>query len=162
MADFTEIRAGEIKLPFDPADRGEAAVSFIGHIRSDWSRGHGPRNVGQARGMGGGNARIELRPGYAPGLTGLAVGQVIWVLYWMDKARRDLIVQAPRHADGLRGTFALRSPVRPNPVSMSAVRITALDMDSGVIGIDATDAFDGTPVVDIKPMLDTVDIPPPT
>ena len=79
----------------------------------------------------------------------------------MDKARRDLIVQAPRHADGLRGTFALRSPVRPNPVSMSAVRITALDMDAGVLGIDATDAFDGTPVVDIKPMLDTVDIPPP-
>lgn len=111
--------------------------------------------------MGGGNARVQLDPAYAAGLTGLQVGQVIWLLYWMDKARRDLIVQAPRHSDGVRGTFALRSPVRPNPVSMSAVRITSLDVTTGDIGIDATDAFDGTPVVDIKPMLDTIDIPAP-
>lgn len=108
----------------------------------------------------GGAARLILQPEFAPGLLGLKTGQAIILLYWMDRARRDLIRQAPRHADGVRGTFALRSPVRPNPVSLSTVTITALDMDKGEVGIDAIDCFDHTPLLDIKPWLDTVDIPP--
>jgi tRNA (Thr-GGU) A37 N-methylase len=68
-------------------------------------------------------------------------------------------VQVPRHADGPRGTFALRSPVRPNPIALATAVITSLD--GATIGIDATDAFDGTPVLDIKPWIDTVDVPPP-
>ena len=56
--------------------------------------------------------------------------------------------------------FTLRSPVRPNPVAMAAVTITSLDMQAGVIGIDATDAFDMTPVIDIKPWMGGIDIPP--
>ena len=154
------MRPGEERLDFDPATRATAAVTFIGHIRSDWVRGTAPRNLTQSRQRGGGAARIELDPAYARGLQGLEVGQPIWMLYWMDQSRRDLIVQAPRHASGPRGTFALRSPARPNPVAMAAVRITALDLAAGVIGIDATDAFDGTPVIDLKPWLDTIDIPP--
>lgn len=153
-------RDGETRLDFDPADRPDSAVSFIGHIRSDWSKGDCPRNIGQARQRGGGNARIELRPGYAEALTGMAVGQAIWVLTWMDRAPRDLVVQRPGHTDGPRGTFRLRSPARPNPVATSAVRVTSLDLAAGVIGLDATDAFDGTPVIDIKPWLETVDVPP--
>jgi tRNA (adenine37-N6)-methyltransferase len=47
------------------------------------------------------------------------------VLYWMDAARRDIIVQRPRHLDRLVGVFALRSPARPNPVAMAVVSLQA-------------------------------------
>jgi tRNA-Thr(GGU) m(6)t(6)A37 methyltransferase TsaA len=152
-------REGEIALPFDPATRIEAGLSFIGQIRSSWGPGTAPRNLRVARETGEG-ARIELRPGYAAGLRGLEVGRAIQLLYWVDRGKRDLIVQAPRHGGGPRGTFALRSPVRPNPIALGTVVITTLDMAQGVIGIDATDAWDGTPVLDIKPWIDTVDVPP--
>lgn len=153
------IRDGEITLGFDPADRIEAGLSFIGHIRSPWGPGTAPRNLRAAR-QTGQQAQIVLRPGYAAGLLGLAVGQAIQVLYWVDRGQRDLIVQTPGHADGPRGTFALRSPVRPNPIALGTTLITALDLETGVIGIDATDAWDGTPVLDIKPWIGTVDVPP--
>ncbi|VAW18739.1 tRNA (adenine(37)-N6)-methyltransferase [hydrothermal vent metagenome] len=160
MAEGGDIRDGEIQLDFDPAQRTEAGVTFIGHIRSDWSRGNSPRNITQARDDGGGNARIELAPGYAMGLQGLDIGRPVWVLYWMDRGRRDLIVQSPRHTPELRGVFALRSPARPNPIAMAAVIITSINHQTGVIGIDATDAFDRTPVVDIKPWMAGIDVPP--
>lgn len=152
-------RPGEIALGFDPADRTEAGLCFIGHIRSTWEKGNAPRNLGAARATGE-RARIELLPNYAAGLTGLDVGQAIQVLYWVDRGQRNLIVQNPRHAEGPRGVFALRSPVRPNPIALGTVVITSLDPETGVIGIDATDAFDGTPVLDIKPWIEGVDTPP--
>ncbi len=101
-----------------------------------------------------------LDPAYVPGLRGLHEGQAVWLVLWFDRSRRDLIVQAPRHADGPRGIFALRSPVRPNPIAIEAVRITGIDHATGRFTVDATDALDGTPVLDIKPWLDTIDIPP--
>lgn len=159
MADLPEIRDGEVALDHDPAATPDAGVVFIGHIRSPWSRGDCPKNIGRARETGQG-ARIELKPEFAPALAGLSVGQPILLQYWMDRARRDLVMQAPRHADAPRGTFALRSPNRPNPVSVSTVVITSLDVEAGIIGIDAIDCFDGTPVIDIKPWLETVDRPP--
>ncbi|WP_172329233.1 TrmO family methyltransferase [Mangrovicoccus sp. HB161399] len=154
-----EIRPGEEQLPFDPADRIEAGLSFVGTIRSPWSKGGCPRNISRARETGKG-ARIELCPGYGRALLGLKVGQPVIAVYWMHRSRRDLAVQAPGHADGPRGTFALRSPVRPNPLAMSTVMITSLDAEAGVIGIDAIDVFDGTPLIDLKPWLSTVDLPP--
>jgi tRNA (Thr-GGU) A37 N-methylase len=78
----------------------------------------------------------------------------------MDAARRDLIVQSPAHRDGPTGTFALRSPARPNPIALAVTRLLAIQADSGTLTIDAIDAFDGTPVLDIKPWLASVDIPP--
>jgi tRNA-Thr(GGU) m(6)t(6)A37 methyltransferase TsaA len=152
-------REGEIALPFDPAGRIAAGITFIGHIRSPWGKGTAPKNLRAARETGQG-ARIELLPGYAAGLLGLEVGQAIQLLYWVDRGVRDLIVQAPAHADAPRGTFALRSPVRPNPIALGTVVITSLDQEAGIIGIDATDAYDGTPVLDIKPWIATVDVPP--
>jgi tRNA-Thr(GGU) m(6)t(6)A37 methyltransferase TsaA len=160
MVEARDIREGEIQLGFDPAEQIEAGVTFIGHIRSDWSRGNSPRNITQGREAGGGNARIEMGPGYSAGLQGLDIGRSIWVLYWMDRGRRDLIVQSPQHSPESRGVFALRSPVRPNPIAMAAVIITSIDHETGIIGIDATDAFDRTPVVDIKPWVAGIDVPP--
>jgi len=154
------VRPGEVTLPFDPAMRAEGAVTFIGRIRSPWAPGDCPKNIGRARESGKG-AHIELADGYAQGLAGLGVGQAVILLYWMDQARRDIVVQRPRHVDGPRGVFALRSPVRPNPIAMCTTRITELDPQTGRIGIDAIDVFDGTPLVDIKPWIETVDLPPP-
>ena len=153
------IRPGETAFEFDPADANDAAIVFIGYVKSNWSKGDSPRNIRQAREQGGA-AHIELKTGYEKALTGLRVGQPVWVLTWMDRSRRDLAIQRPGHADGPRGTFSLRSPARPNPIAMSAVLITSLDVENGIIGIDATDVYDNTPVVDIKPWLDSVDIPP--
>ncbi|MFW5654949.1 MAG: SAM-dependent methyltransferase [Roseicyclus sp.] len=152
-------RPGEVALPFDPGTRADAGLTFIGRIRSPWAKGTAPRNLRAARETGRG-AKIELLPDYVPGLAGLDVGQAIQLLYWVDRGQRDLIVQAPRHTDGPRGVFALRSPVRPNPIALGTVVITSLDLGGGVIGIDATDAWDGTPVLDIKPWIGTVDTPP--
>ncbi len=154
-----DLRPGEVLLPFDPAARADGSVSFIGTIRSAWAPGDCPKNIGAARATGK-PAHIELREGYAVGLTGLSVGQAVILLYWMDRTRRDIVLQKPGHADGPRGVFALRSPARPNPVAMSTVRITELDQDAGRIGIDAIDVFDGTPLIDLKPWIETVDLPP--
>lgn len=152
-------RQGEVGLGFDPAARADGTLCFVGHIRSPWAKGTAPKNLRAARDTGQ-TAEIVLLPGFAPGLTGLSVGQAIQVLYWVDRGTRDLIVQSPGHTDGLRGVFALRSPVRPNPIALGTSVIIALDLAAGRIGIDATDAWDGTPVLDIKPWISGVDVPP--
>ncbi|OIP83124.1 MAG: hypothetical protein AUK37_07825 [Rhodobacterales bacterium CG2_30_65_12] len=154
---MNQIRAGETALPADPAAKPDAGVVFIGRIRSPWARGNCPRNISKARAEHP-DAWIELDPKWAPALAGLVVGQPILLLYWMNHARRDLLTQTPTHVDVARGTFSLRSPNRPNPVAASTVRITSLDGNR--IGIDAIDCFDDTPLIDIKPWLETIDIPP--
>lgn len=153
------VRPGEVVLPFDPAADATVCLAFIGTIRSPWTPQDCPRNITRARETGQG-ASIALQPRYAEGLAGLSVGQAVIAVYWMDKARRDLIVQAPGHAGGPRGTFALRSPNRPNCLALSTVVITSLDPVTGVIGIDAIDTYDGTPLIDLKPWLPGVDMPP--
>ena len=154
-----EIQEGEVQLPFDPAETADGPrVIFIGRIRSPWREGDSPRNIQYAR-ENGTEAHVELDPAYAPGLTGLAEGQYIILLYWMDRSRRDLIVQNHRRKDGSHGTFSLRSPIRPNPIAISTVRIISLDIEAGVVGIDAIDCYDGTPIVDIKPWFKTMDMP---
>ncbi|WP_102225914.1 SAM-dependent methyltransferase [Acidimangrovimonas sediminis] len=154
-----ETRAGEVELDFDPGAEADAGIAFIGRLRTPWSRGDCPKNLRQARERGG-DFRVEVDPPYRPGLKGIEPGARVMLLYWMDAARRDLIVQAPAHADGPRGTFALRSPVRPNPVSLGAVTVLSIDVAAGVLRVDALDCFDGTPLVDIKPWIETVDVPP--
>ena len=152
-----QIRAGEELLPFDPGARADASVTFIGRIRSPWSPEDCPKSIRRARETGQG-AHIELDAGYGPGVLGLEVGQAVVLLYWMDRGRRDLIVQRPGHVTGPRGTFALRSPLRPNPIAMATVRITRLEPSTGVIGIDAIDCFDGTPLLDMKPWVPGIDL----
>lgn len=160
MAETWDIREGEVALERDPSDQPDAGVVFIGTIRSPWTRREDcPKNIGKARAENR-EAAIELKPEFAPALSGLKIGQPILLMYWMNRARRDLVVQNPRHVDAPRGTFSLRSPNRPNPIAASTVLITSLDEKTGRIGIDAIDCLDGTPVVDIKPWLETVDIPP--
>lgn len=153
-------RPGEIAADIDPAGTADdARLIFIGRIRSPWrTREDCPRNLRQARERGLG-ARLEIDAPWRAGLKDLAPGARIVVLYWMHQARRDLLVQSPKHVDGPVGVFSLRSPVRPNPIAFAAVTVTAVDRDAGAIGIDAIDCLDDTPLLDIKPYIPSVDAP---
>ncbi len=157
--DQAGFREGEIKSLRDPAtEPGDAHVVFIGRIRSPWSlRKQCPKNMRQARERAPENCCLEIDPVWRPGLTGLATGDYLHILYWMHQARRDIVLQMPRHRETPTGVFALRSPVRPNPIAMALVKITSIDMDAGRVGIDATDALDKTPLVDLKPYFPNID-----
>ena len=155
---MSDARPGEVALSFDPAARAEARVAVIGRVRTPWGPGDCPRNLRTARERGGG-ARVVLEPAYRAGCAGLEPGRWVMLLTFMDGARRDLVVQAPRHVDGPRGVFALRSPVRPNPVALACVRIEAMRPDG--FDVDAMDCFDGTPLLDVKPWVAALDAPFP-
>lgn len=158
--DSKSVRSGEVALSFDPARTADdARLRFIGRLRSPWSRGNCPKNPAEARERGG-VFRAEVDPAFRPGLAGLQVGQPVILFYWTGAARRDLIVLNPSHRDGPTGVFALRAPSRPNPIAVAVVRLLAIDAAEGVLTLDALDAFDGTPLLDIKPWLHSVDIPP--
>ena len=152
-------RPGEVSLTWTTAARADATLTFIGRLRSPWRKGNCPRNLSEARDRGGAFS-AEIDPEWRPALAGLAEGDAAIILYWMDGAQRDLLVQAPAHRPDPAGTFALRSPARPNPIALAVTRIVAIDASAGVLTLDAIDAFDGTPILDIKPWLPGVDIPP--
>lgn len=153
-------RPGEVALSFDPARTADdARLRFIGRLRSPWARGNCPKNLREAREQGG-VFRVEVDPDFRPGLSGLQVGQPVILLYWTGAARRDMIVLHPSHREAPTGVFALRAPSRPNPIAVAVVRLLAVDAGEGVLTVDALDAFDGTPLLDIKPWLPSVDVPP--
>lgn len=154
-------REGEIALPFDPAARAsDAGLVFIGRVRSPWtSHADCPRNVAAARDKGR-PAEVEIAADYRAGLAGLEGATHVIVLTWLDRARRDLIVQKPRHAPVARGTFALRSPVRPNPIGLHIVGLAGVDVAAGILHLDAIDVLDGTPVLDVKPYFPGTDAVP--
>jgi tRNA (adenine37-N6)-methyltransferase len=153
-----EKREGEIELGFDPAtEPGEAHLVFIGRVRSPWKdRADCPKNMSRARERGR-PARLEIEPPYRPGLEGLARASHVVVLSWLEAAPRNLIVQKPRHAERPSGVFALRSPARPNPVGLHICRLDGVDAEKGIVLLDAIDALDGTPVIDIKPYFASTD-----
>ncbi len=152
------IREGEIALPFDPgAMAHDARLVFIGRIRSPWLRREDcPKNLRQARERGD-IATVEIDAPWRQGLRGLEGTSHLILLYWMDRARRDLIVQRPRNTPEPIGVFALRSPVRPNPIGLGVVRLLALDAVAGRLTIDAIDCLDGTPLIDVKPYFASTD-----
>jgi tRNA-Thr(GGU) m(6)t(6)A37 methyltransferase TsaA len=77
------------------------------------------------------------------------------VLYWMDKSRRDIVLQMPRHYGVQRGTFALRSPARPNPIAMSVVRLVGIE--GPILSVVGLDCLDNTPLLDLKPYFASTD-----
>lgn len=160
--DPADVRDGEIRSPRDPArESGDAHVTFIGRIRSPWNRrSECPKNMRQARDKTADDCYLEIDQAWRPGLTGLTVGNYLHILYWMHEARRDIVLQQPRHRETPTGVFSLRSPVRPNPIAMALVKIKSVDADAGIVHIDATDALDQTPLVDLKPYFSSIDHPP--
>jgi tRNA-Thr(GGU) m(6)t(6)A37 methyltransferase TsaA len=148
-----ELRPGEIAVPLP--EQFDAGVYFIGRIRTPWrTRAECPKNPREA---GDAVCVIELEPRYAEALLSVERLSRLVVVYFMDRARRDLVVQVPRHIGEARGTFALRSPVRPNPIAISVVRL--VKCEGTRLSVMGLDCLDGTPLLDLKPYYETVDAP---
>jgi tRNA-Thr(GGU) m(6)t(6)A37 methyltransferase TsaA len=99
-------------------------------------------------------AWLVFKPEMRAAIRDLAAGDQIIVLTWLDRASREVLTTVPGDdpAGPERGVFSTRSPDRPNPVGLHRVRILAVD---GMrIRVDHLEALDGTPVVDVKPVLD--------
>ena len=147
------VRPGEVAVALP--DRFDAQLYFIGRIHTPWKqRDDCPKNARESEAL----CRIDVDPRWAAALTGIETCSHLLVLYWMDRARRDLVLQAPRHYRELRGTFALRSPVRPNPIAASVARLVGVEGTRlSVIGLDC---LDGTPLIDLKPYFASTDAVP--
>jgi tRNA (adenine37-N6)-methyltransferase len=139
-----ELRQAEVAVTPPPAT--DAGVLFIGAIHTPWtSRLETPR---QGR-PDGPVCRIEVFEPWVPALAGVEDVERVEVLYWLHLSRRDLVLQSPRSDGEVRGTFALRSPVRPNPIATSIATVERVDgPDLFVRGLDC---LDGTPLLDLKP-----------
>lgn len=104
-------------------------------------------------------SKIILEPKYLDGLFGLTPGTDIFVLCWFDRSDRS-ILKVHRHgkAEGkISGVFACRAPVRPNPISLTLVRL--LSIEENVLTVLGLEALDNTPVLDIKPYSEGIDTP---
>ncbi len=148
-----DIRPGEATVA--PPERFDAGLYFIGRIRTPWTRREDcPKNARES----GAVCSIETDPRWAQALAGVETCTHLLVLYWMDKERRDLVRQVPRHLGEPRGTFALRSPARPNPIAASVVRLVRV---SGcMLEVVGLDCLDGTPLLDLKPYFASTDAVP--
>lgn len=133
------------------AAAGRAAhLRPIGAIRSDLtSRRQAPRQGAE----GAPDAWLEVYPWARKGLHRLAAGDEIIVITWLHRARRDVFRVRPRSdpRHPITGVFATRSPDRPNPLGLHPVVIRAIEGHRLRVG--PLEAIDGTPVVDIKPLL---------
>ncbi len=101
-------------------------------------------------------AWLVLAAEYAAGLDGIAAGDALLVLTWLDRARRDVLRVYPRGdvTRGEQGVFNTRSPDRPNPIGLH--RVTVLEVDGARLRVAQLEALDGTPVLDLKPLLRSV------
>jgi tRNA-Thr(GGU) m(6)t(6)A37 methyltransferase TsaA len=98
--------------------------------------------------------RIEIEPRFARGLNGIEPGQDIVVLTWLHLAEREVLAVHPRDdlTRPLAGVFATRSADRPNPIGVHLVKLLKMEAD-GSLEVRGLEAVDGTPVVDLKPVL---------
>jgi tRNA-Thr(GGU) m(6)t(6)A37 methyltransferase TsaA len=132
------------------SQRGDAQLRPIGMIRSAIKkRSDAPKQGSE----GAPDAWLEVSPSAAQALDGLAVGDDIIVITWLHRARRDVLKVHPRSdpRNPLTGVFATRSPDRPNPLGLH--RVTVRTIAKNRLRVGPIEAVDGTPVVDIKPVL---------
>ena len=127
------------------------SLRAIGVLRSDLKHRRGAPRQGSE---GAPDAWLEVHAFATPALDGLAPGDDIIVLTWLHRARRDVMKVHPRSDPNraLTGVFATRSPDRPNPVGLH--RVTIREIVGSRLHIGPIEAIDGTPVVDIKIVLD--------
>jgi tRNA-Thr(GGU) m(6)t(6)A37 methyltransferase TsaA len=147
------IRDGEkaVDLPAKP----DAGLYFIGRIQTPWqARKDCPKNARESDAV----CTIAVDPAFAEALKDIESCTHLVVLYWMDKAPRNLVLQVPGHYGVQRGTFALRSPARPNPVAISVVKL--LGVDGNTLSVVGLDCLDGTPLIDLKPYFASTDSVP--
>jgi tRNA-Thr(GGU) m(6)t(6)A37 methyltransferase TsaA len=102
-------------------------------------------------------AWLAFEPAFAEALDGIAAGDELLVLTWLDRSRRDVLRVHPRGDlnRAQQGVFNTRSPDRPNPIGLH--RVTVARIDGTRMLVRELEALDGTPVVDVKPLLRTID-----
>jgi tRNA-Thr(GGU) m(6)t(6)A37 methyltransferase TsaA len=138
------LRAGEVAVALP--SRTDVGVYFIGTIHTPWHK----RDECPKRGsLDGPVCSIVVHERWHSALTDIEAHRRIQVLYWMHQARRDLVLQTPYRTGQTTGSFALRSPVRPNPIASSVVELVGVD--AGILRVRGLDCLDGTPLIDLKP-----------
>lgn len=125
-------------------------IKPIGVVRSDLTSRETAPHQGYA---GAPDAWLEMNATVAEGLEGIAAGSEIVLITWLHQAHRDILKLHPRGDKSLplAGVFATRSPHRPNPLGLH--RVTVLEIDGNRLKVGPLEAIDGTPIVDIKPVL---------
>ena len=128
-------------------------VTPIGHVRSSLAD---PAAAPRQPDEGAPPATLVIDDAYLAGLDGVDVGTDLLVLTWLHQGSRDVLTTRPRNDPDRaeQGVFSTRSPDRPNPIGLHRVRVVAVD--GGAVGVDALEAVDGTPVLDLKPVLGDV------
>jgi tRNA-Thr(GGU) m(6)t(6)A37 methyltransferase TsaA len=144
MVRLNEIRAGEMAVEAVPPS--DAGLVFIGRIHTPWTDRLGCPRQGRPDGP---TCRIEVFEPWVAALDGITEYQRIEVLYWLHLSRRDLVRQSPRNDGIARGTFSLRSPVRPNPIG--TLLVTLVRVEGPSVFVRGLDCLDGTPLIDLKP-----------
>ena len=128
------------------------AVEPVGFIRSNLKRLEDAPMQGDE---GAPDAWLELTPQAAPGIMGIQPGDELILLSWLHLAERAVLQVHPRGDTNrpLTGVFATRSPDRPNPIGLH--RVSVLDVTGQKLRVAPLEAIDGTPILDIKPVLAT-------
>ncbi|MGV7235008.1 MAG: tRNA (N6-threonylcarbamoyladenosine(37)-N6)-methyltransferase TrmO [Nitrosomonadaceae bacterium] len=126
----------------------KATLKYIGHINSPYKAIEDcPNNID----LNGPLCKLVIYEGYINGLSGLQPGQKILILYWFENTDRSVTKQKSNSEEELIGTFALRSPHRPNPIGAAVLPIETID--NGVVSVKGLDCLDGTHLLDIKPAI---------
>jgi tRNA-Thr(GGU) m(6)t(6)A37 methyltransferase TsaA len=137
-------------MSVETAGEATATLRPVGVIRSDLKERRGAPRQGPE---GAPDVWLEIYPWATEGLLGIAAGQELIVITWLHQGRRDVFQVYPRSNPGnpLTGVFATRSPDRPNPLGLHPVVVR--EIDGNRLRVGPIEAIDGTPVVDIKPVL---------
>jgi tRNA-Thr(GGU) m(6)t(6)A37 methyltransferase TsaA len=125
-------------------------ITPIGRVESSLSD---PAAAPRQGNEGAPDAWLVFEPAVVDGLDGIALGDRIIVITWLDRAHREVLRVHPRDdaARPLRGVFATRSQDRPNPIGLHEVEVSAIERARVRVG--PIEAVDGTPIIDIKPVL---------
>ena len=124
----------------------------IGMIHSSYQKKGDAQHQGR---LSTATSEIEIFPDYADGLKDIAQRPHLIILYWLDRADRHTLTAIPPHSRKEHGVFATRSPNRPNPIGLAVIDLLGINGDRLIVR--GLDAFEGTPVLDIKPYSPEID-----
>src|SRR5947207_13184093 len=119
MVRESEISDGELTVDMPPAR--DAGLVFIGRIRTPWKSQLATPRQGRHDGP---VCRLEIFEPWVPAIKGVDFYSNLELIYWLHQSRRDPVLQSPKNTKPTRGTFSLRSRVRPNPLATQVVNLS--------------------------------------